>query len=304
MIALIDAFHKELSDIRELADSTVENYTYTIVDYWDFAKNKLNIDPIYSKGRHILKWMAEVRNKGIGNSRLKNHRAALKTFFALLIKLKMIKNNPADALPQIRKTLSDRNKPIPQKVAYRLLRSIAQSTWHGKRNYLIIAMLWALGLRIGELTSLKVKSFEPEHDPENKIGLLRVRGKNRQQRVLFVVDKLYDDLTTYLNHPLSPKKKNSPLFPIEAGTAISTDRAYKMIKEYCQSANIKNRITPHVLRHSFATDMYHQGVPLSAIQVMMGHTKKAETAIYIHVSDQLQKQALEQISIEGGPLWV
>ncbi len=77
-----------------------------------------------------------------------------------------------------------------------------------------------------------------------------------------------------------------------------------MIKEYCQSANIENRITPHVLRHCFATELYHQGIPLQAIQAMMGHRKKAETAVYIHVSDQLKKQALEQITIEGGPLWV
>ena len=304
MLALIDAFHKELADIRELSDSTVENYTYSIVDYWNYAKNNLKIDPIFTKGHHILKWMAEVRKNGIGNSRLKNHRAALKTFFALLIKLKMIKKNPADALPQIRKTLSERNNPVPKKVAYKLLRSIDQSSWYGQRNYLIISMLWALGLRISELTSLRVKHFETEHDPENKIGLLRVRGKNKLQRALFVVDKLYDDITHYLNHPHSPKKKNDPLFPIEAGTAISPNRVNKIIKEYCKSAHIKNRITPHVLRHCFATEMYHQGIPLQAIQAMMGHSKKAETAIYIHVSDQLKKQAVEQITIEGGPLWV
>ena len=120
----------------------------------------------------------------------------------------------------------------------------------------------------------------PHYDPDNKIGLLRVRGKNKQQRALFVVDKLYDAFTDYLAHTQSPKKKNDPLFPIEAGTAISTDRVYKLIKEYCQSANIKNRITPHVLRHSFATDMYHQGIPLQAIKAMMGHSKKAETSMY------------------------
>jgi integrase/recombinase XerD len=304
MLALIDAFHKELSDIRELSDSTIENYTYSIVDYCDYAKNDLMIDPIYSKGRHILKWMTEVRRNGTGNSRLKNHRVALKTFFALLIKLKVIKKNPADALPQFRKTLSDRNNPVPKKVAYKLLRSIDQSPWLGQRNYLIISMLWALGLRVGELTSLRVKSFEPDHDPENKIGLLRVRGKNKKQRALFVVDKLYDALTKYIAQRQSPKKRNDPLFPIEAGTAISTDRVYKMIKEYCHSANIKNRITPHVLRHCFATELYHQGVPLEAIQAMMGHSKKAETSVYIHVSDQLKKQAWEQITIEGGSLWV
>lgn len=304
MLALIDAFHKELSDIREFSDSTVENYTYSIVDYFDYAKNKLRIDPIYSKGHHILQWMAEARKNGIGNSRLKNHRSALKTFFALLIKLKIIKKNPADALPQIRKTPSDRNHPVSKKVAYKLLRSIDQSTWHGQRNFLIIAMLWALGLRVGELTSLKVKYFEPDHDSGNKIGLLRVRGKNRQQRALFVVDKLYDAFTDYLAHPQSPMKKNDPLFPIQARSAISNNRVLKLIKEYAQAAGIKERITPHVLRHSFATDMYHQGVPLQAIQAMMGHSKKAETSIYIHVSDQLQKQALEQISIQGEPLWV
>jgi len=303
MLALIDAFHKELSQIRELSDSTVENYTYSIVDYWNYAKKELKIDPVYSKGHHVLRWMAEVRKNGIGNSRLKNHRIALITFFGLLIKLGIIKKNPADALPQIRKRPSERNTPVPKKVAYKLLRSIDQSTWQGQRNHLMIAILWALGLRLSEMTSLRLKHFEPDHDPENKIGLLRVRGKGKQQRALFVVDKLYDDLTAYLNHPHSPQNSNDPLFPIEAGTAISTDRVRKLILEYCKTAHIKHHITPHVLRHSFATDMYHQGVPLQAIQTMMGHSKKEETSLYIHVSDRLQKQALDLISLEGGLSW-
>ena len=65
MLALIDAFHKELSDIRELSDSTVENYTYTVVDYYDYAKNTIKIDPVFSKGKHILRWLAhECRRLG------------------------------------------------------------------------------------------------------------------------------------------------------------------------------------------------------------------------------------------------
>ena len=304
MLALIDAFHQELSDIRELADSTVENYTYSIVDYLDYAKHELDINPVHSKGRHLLKWLTHVRKNGLGLSRLKNHQTALKTFFALLVKLKIIKKNPADALPKILQKQSELNKPIPKEVAFKLLRSINQSRWHGKRDYLIISTLWALGLRINELTSLRVKSFEPEHDSENKIGLLRVRGKNRKQRALFVVDKLYDEITNYLEHPESPKKKKDPLFPIKTGTPISNDRARKLIKEYCAAAKIKHRVTPHVLRHTFATDMYHQGVPLEAIQAMMGHDQVAETSVYVHVSDQLQKQALQNLTIEGDTLWL
>ncbi len=124
MLALIDAFHKELSGIRELSDSTVENYTYSIVDYCDYAKNVLKIEPIYSKGQHILKWLADVRKNGLGQSRMKNHQTALKTFFALLVKLKIIMKNPAEALAPIRQKPSELNKPIPQKVAFKLLRSI------------------------------------------------------------------------------------------------------------------------------------------------------------------------------------
>ncbi|MCP4723029.1 MAG: tyrosine-type recombinase/integrase [Desulfobacteraceae bacterium] len=304
MLALIDAFHKELSDIRELSDGTVENYTYSVVDYYDYAKNTIKIDPVFSKGTHLLRWLAHVRKNGLGDSRLKNHQTALKTFFALLVKLNIIKKNPADALPKVNVKRSKKNTPISKKSVYKLLRSIDQSTWHGKRDYLIIAMLWALGLRVNELTSLRVKSFEPDHDPENNIGLLRVIGKGKKQRALFVVDKLYETLINYLDHPETPDKKNAPLFPIKAGTAISNDRVRKSIKERCDAANINNRLSPHVLRHTFATDMYHQGIPLQAIQAMMGHNNKAETSVYVHISDQVQKQALEQITLKGGPLWL
>ena len=303
MIAIIDAYRKELSQIALFSPKTVETYIAGVVRYCDYAKNTLKINPITSKGIHLLQWLAEVRKAGISNSRMQHHHSALKTFFSLLVKLNIIENNPAEALPPLRKTMSDRNRPISKEVAYRLLRSIDQSTWHGKRDFLIIAMLWALGLRVSELTSLRVKNFEPDHDPGNKIGLLRVRGKNKIHRALFVVDKLYEAMNGYLNHPQSPKKKNDPLLPIQAGTPISNNRVLKLIKEYAQAAGIKARITPHVLRHCFATEMYHQGVPLQAVQAMMGHSKKGETSVYIHVSDQLQKQALEHLSLEGGPLW-
>lgn len=301
MIALIDDYRKELLQINTFAGDTVQNYVSCLVSYCEYAKKTLRIDPVYSKGPHILKWIVRLREKGISNSRLQHHHSALKTFFALLCKLKIITKNPADALPVIRKKRSDRNQPIPKRAAFKLLRSVDQSTWHGKRDFVIISMLWALGLRISELTSLNVENFEPDH--ENRIGLLRVYGKNKKQRVLFVVDKLYEVLTDYLNDPESLRKKNAPLFPIQSGTAISNNRILKMIKEYSVKAGITERITPHVLRHSFATEMYHKGVPLSAIQAMLGHCTKAETAIYVHVSDQLQKQALEQITIEGRLSW-
>lgn len=298
MIALIDEYRKELLQIATFADKTVQNYVSCLLTYWEFAKESLGINPIESKGSHIQDWMIKVKEKGLSASRLQHHQSALKIFFAFLVKRNLVKENPVSFMAPIRRRKSDRNKPIPNEVAYTLLASIDQTSWLGKRNFLIISVLWALGLRLSELTSLRVGDFEAV-DSKKKIGLLRVRGKNRKQRVLFVVEKLYDHMICYLVNPESPKKKSAPLFPAQ-DRAISVDRVQRMIKEYAAGANIKERITPHVLRHSFATQMYHRKVPLSAIQAMMGHTSIDETTIYIHVSGQLQKEALEHITLTGG----
>ena len=126
MIAMIDEYRKELLQIKTFAGDTVQNYVSCIVSYCEYAKKTLKIVPVYSKGPHILKWMAHLREKGISNSRMQNHHSALKTFFALLCKLKIITKNPAQALPVIRKKRSDRNKPISKKVALKLLRSVDQ----------------------------------------------------------------------------------------------------------------------------------------------------------------------------------
>ncbi|MCP4372612.1 MAG: tyrosine-type recombinase/integrase, partial [Deltaproteobacteria bacterium] len=192
-------------------------------------------------------------------------------------------------------------KPISTRNAFKLLDSFDQSTWHGLRNYIMVAVLWTLGLRTSELNALKVKSFETGHG--RKIGLLRIRGKNKKQRALFVVDRLFDALIRYLNHPLSPHKKLAPLFPGQPNIAISNSRLQRIVKDQAKKVGIKANVTPRVLRHCFATEMYHQNIPLDAIQYMMGHDSIADTSIYVHVSDKLKQLALDNILISGRLSW-
>lgn len=87
---------------------------------------------------------------------------------------------------------------------------------------MMVSLLWALGLRISELTGLRVRDFEPDHG--KNIGLLRIRGKNKKQRALFVVDRLFHHLSCYQAHAQSPKKKLAPLFPVAENKGISNDR--------------------------------------------------------------------------------
>jgi len=301
MIALIDLYRKELLKVNGFSPSTVETYTLSIKAFCRFAKSELKTDPTNVSGPQLLKWIRYLKNTGIGHSRIENHHYALKSFFAFLKKSGDIPLNPAEALPLLIIRRRQVTKPISTRDALKLLDSFDQSTWHGLRNYTMVAVLWVLGLRTSELTGLKVKSFETGHG--RKIGLLRIRGKNKKQRALFVVDRLFDELCSYLNHPLSPQKKLAPLFPGKPHTAISMSRVQRIVKDQAKMAGIIDAVTPRVLRHCFATEMYHQNVPLSAIQAMMGHDSIADTSIYIHVSDKLKQLALDSILISGRFSW-
>ena len=300
MQTLMQTYHKELADIAGFAPDTVENYEICLGKFFDYATSQLNIDPLEAGAKDLLQWMRHLKAQNLSRSRLTHHKAALKHFYGLLVKQKQRQHNPAELLFTPRKRKSDRNQPLSPAIAFKLLRSMKRDTWLGERNFVIVSMLWALGLRIGELTALKVGSFEPEHEPEIKVGLLRVQGKGKKERALFVVDKLYSNLVGYLGHPETPKQMTSPMFPISnnKGKQLSTDRARGMIKELTHAAGIKLRITPHVLRHSFATHMYTNDVPVEAIEAMLGHTTTDETSIYIHVPKARKKQALAKITIE------
>jgi len=302
MIALIDLYRKQLLKVNGFSPSTVETYTLNIKAFCRFAKNELQTDPPNVSGPQLLKWILYLKNTGIGHSRIESHHYALKSFYAFLKKSGDIASNPAQALPLLITRRRQVTKPISTRDAFKLLDSFDQSTWHGSRNYIMVAVLWTLGLRTSELTGLKVRDFETGHG--KRIGLLRVRGKNKKQRALFVVDRLFNELTRYLIHPKAPNKKRSPLFQADTKTtAISNDRVQRIVREQAKKAGITAAVTPRVLRHSFATEMYHQNVPLSAIQAMMGHDSIADTSIYIHVSDKLKQLALDSILISRRFSW-
>ena len=301
MFALIDQYRKELLKVNGFAASTVDTYTISIKAFCSFAKNELKTNPVKVNGSQLLQWIMYLKNTGIGNSRMENHHYALKSFFAFLQKTGHNPSNPAKTLPLLIKRRRQRTQPISTRDAFKLLDSFDQSTWHGLRNYTIVSLFWALGLRTSELTGMKVRDFEPGHG--KRIGLLRVRGKNKKHRALFVVDRLFDKLMGYLSHPQTPQQKLKPLFPGQPDTAISNGRVQRIIKDQAKKAGIAAGVTTRVLRHAFATEMYHQNVPLAAIQDMMGHDSVAETSVYIHVSEKLKQIALDSIFILRRPSW-
>ena len=272
---------------------------------------EMNINPISSAPKHIKQWMMKLKNDGKSSSRLTHHKSALTGFFTFLLNMNIIKNNPTDGLFPIRRTKSDLNQPIDKETAYKLLKAMERLTWINQRDFMIVSFLYALGIRRGECAKLKIKDFDPNFDPQHKIGLLTVHGKGRKQRALFVVDKLYDYLIAYLKIPVAKthiKKKrqlakNRYIFPSRYGNILTGDHILKIVHQAADKAGIKQRVTPHVLRHSFATEMYQQNASVNEVQDMLGHETEAETALYIYVPEKLKQQALETIAIEGEFSW-
>jgi len=310
MSPIVEQYRKQLIDLDCYEQDTVANYVSCIYKYIEFAQLHLGIDPFKTTPQHLKQWIIHLKKNDASNSRMTHHKSALTGFFAFLVNLELMDNNPADCLFPFRRSKSDLNQPIDTDTACQLLKTVDRSTWIGERNFMIISCLWALGLRRQELANMRIKDFDPNYDLQNKIGLLIVHGKGRKQRALFVVDKLYDKLVNYLAQDVSPTHlnrrcalKNRPVFPSREGATLTGDHILKIVRQAASTAGIEQRITPHVLRHSFATELYLQRVPLNDIQDVMGHETEAETALYIHVPEKLKQQALEIISIDGEYSW-
>jgi site-specific recombinase XerD len=296
MTKIIELFRTELLQVSHLKDKTVRLYLDMVYKYSDYAKQFLHINLLTSQTWHIHKWMYHLKTKDKGYNFMKDAKVGLKRFFAFAVKAGYVEKNPAEALPRVRIPKSDLNKPLKTNVLCALLKSFDRTKWMGMRNFTIVSILWALGLRVNELLNIKRKDINLEYDPEHKIGTLLVHGKGDKERTLFIVDTLYDTIFRYLSLKTTPKRQGSLLFPGTKGKTIGTTRVRQMIMEVAHRIGITARVTPHVFRHTFATDMYNRKVPIEAIQEMMGHETLRETSVYIHISDELQAEVLKKIS--------
>jgi integrase/recombinase XerD len=294
----IALFRKELSEVACFREKTIKLYVSIACAYSDYAEKTLHINPAESKTTHINEWFSYLREIGKTSHFIKDCRAALGHFFDLLVKSGFMKENPAELLAPVRIPKSVLNKPITKQSAFALLNSFDRSTRMGMRNFTIVSFLYALGLRVNELLSIRESDVRTDYDPTRRIGTLLVHGKGGKERTLFVVDELYDTIIDYCGLKKAGKAKKTPFFSGTGGKMMRRDRVRQLINEAAASTGVTERVTPHVLRHTFATEMYERNVPVEAIKEMMGHASVKETSIYIHVSDAIAAEVLDGIGIK------
>lgn len=209
-----------------------------------------------------------------------HYLTVINSFYNYMITISKIKENPCEAIkmPKLDKTLP---KYLTIEEVDRLL-DINCKTPNDYRNKAMLELLYATGTRISELISLKFSQIDFDE------CIIRIMGKGKKERIVPVNDVAIDYLKEYINHyrPYLVKKTTDYVFLNKNGNPISRVGFFKILKQICQKAGIKKDVSPHTLRHSFATHLLNNGADLRVIQELLGHENLSTTEIYSHLSNK------------------
>ena len=287
---MIDGYLAYLRDVRRLSANTLESYARDLGQLGAFAEQHQR--PVESLDRKDLEaFVRSLMGSGLSPRSVARAVATVRGFYKFITAEQKLSRNPADDLrsprawPSLPKSLSLEDVD-------RLLAQPDTSTPRGLRDKALIELLYATGLRVSELISLRAGDL---HLGE---GYLTCVGKGDKERMVPLGQDAASWVTRYIRdgRPALLKKKTSPWLFVNArdGGALSRIGFWKVLKDYGLKAGLPGNLSPHVLRHSFATHLLERGADLRMIQVMLGHADLSTTQIYTHVLEARLKAVYDR----------
>ncbi len=286
----IDEFMRHLKYERNASDHTLRNYESDLVQFYDHVAppdgkgNRREVDVVAIDHLTIRDYLASLYEKNKKKSSIHRKLAALRTFFRYLCREGVLEVNPAKMAhsPRVERKLPN-HLTIEQMIKF--IETPETETVLGKRDRAILELLYASGIRVSELVTLNL----PDIDFNNQT--LRVKGKGRKERIAPFGDHAKKALQEYLGVrselliEADPEKIDpAAVFMNYQGTRITTRSVGRMVDKYVKLCADIHHISPHSLRHSFATHMLDAGADLRAIQELLGHVRLSTTQQYTHVS--------------------
>lgn len=233
----------------------------------------------------IRKYLSHLHDKNYESSSVSRKISTLRTFFKYNLKENTIKQNPMTLISNPKK-----EKKLPKYLNYeemeKLLNCIDITTKEGIREKLIIELLYSTGIRVSELVNIKIKNIKVH---ENQIKIL---GKGNKERIVLFGTKAKELIKLYLNTYKENFKGNISdeyLLINEKGKPLSTNKIELIVKDVLKKSALKLNISPHTLRHTFATHLLDSGADLKSVQELLGHENLKTTAIYTHISNERLK---------------
>ena len=281
---LTDQFINYLKLERGLAVNTIKAYSRDLTLFAQFLE-KRHLTPLEITRDQIIEYVSTLR-KALSVRSVARNISATKMFFRFLASEGRISENPARLIetPRLARKLPDVLSIADVEL---LLTQPDNATLKGRRDSAMLELLYATGLRVSELINLKVLNVNLES------GYVRTMGKGAKERLVPIGEKAIEAVREYLLDGRSQflKRGNLPhLFLNFRGRPLTRQGFWKIIKNYAKAAGIKKKISPHSLRHSFASHLLEAGADLRSVQVMLGHEDISTTQIYTHVTmDKLRE---------------
>lgn len=283
---LLDSFLSFLVVEKGLSENTLESYGRDLKKFLLFIESRGITSAREIRYGDILDFMTHSREEGLSATSIVRSMVSVKQFFKYLLSEKVLSEDPTAHIktPKMKKA-------IPGVISLGDVESILgapdESTPEGLRDAAMLEILYATGIRVSELIGLKL------NDVNFELGFVVVYGKGSKERVVPIGDKAKDKLLLYLRDSrpaLLKGRESKALFVTRRGAGMTRQGFWKIIKAQALRAGVTKKISPHTLRHSFATHLLERGADLRTIQLMLGHSDISTTQIYTHVESERLKE--------------
>lgn len=286
----LNDFLSYIASEKGLSRNTIESYRRDIIHFISFLEEQKisTLDAIQEM--HIVRFLATLHDKHQASSSISRALIAIKVFCRFLKREGLIKHNAALYLdtPKIWQLIPE---VMTTHEVELLLKQPDPSTSLGARDQAILELLYASGMRVSELCSLSIHAADET--------FVRVKGKGSKERLVPIGKKAVQAIDHYLVN-FRDGDRNESLFVSQKGGRIDRIDVWKMIKKYAKKAGITKNISPHTMRHSFATHLLDNGADLRVIQEMLGHASISSTDRYTHISRSHLQKAFDQFEEKLG----
>jgi integrase/recombinase XerD len=288
---LIDEFLRYLLIDKGYSNNTIDSYKIDLEKFLIYNKNT-DINKI--KNNDLKEYVKYLKIEGLNEKSISRNISCIKSFYKFLLIEKYITNNPSDALymPKIKKSLPN---ILTEEEVLKLL-DINLNDDFSYRNKAMLELMYATGLRVSELVNLKLQDIDLNQD------IVRTFGKGNKERIIPIGDYAKEYLEKYIyEHRGRMLKKNASeyLFLNNHGNKMTRQGFFKLIKKIAKEKGINDNLSPHTIRHSFASHLLKYGADLRTIQELLGHSDISTTQIYTHITNEELKKNYEDFHPHG-----
>src|SRR5262245_5741439 len=272
----VAAFLEYLVAERGVSPHTVRAYRSDLRDFAAFLKRSGSPAPADVDARAVRAYLASLHQRGLAKPSIGRKLASARSCLRYLARRGAIEQNPAR---QVRSPRAPRRLPsfLPKDESKELLDRPAAPSERGRRDHALLELLYATGIRVAECCGLDCADLDRHQ------GTVRVLGKGDKERVVPVGDVALEAIDAYLG---TRRRSRGPLFCNERGGRLTTRTVQRIVRRQAGMVGLSRRVSPHTLRHTFATHMLGEGADLRLIQELLGHRRLSTTQRYTHVSPE------------------